>query len=145
MQKHFIIFMVFMGIYVQAFGEKMAVIYSGAEIRNKPSAMSSKVLVRPQVYYPVEVLEKGKEYFKIKNYQKLTGYIHKSLLKSQPAVIVTADKANVRSGPDTSQNVAFQLSQGETARLISGNDGWVEIETAVGQKGWIVEFLVWGD
>lgn len=145
MQKHFVIFLLFTSLCSHAFGENMAVVYSGAEIKADPSAMASKVLFHPPVYYPLEILEQGKEYFKIRDYRNLTGYIHKSLLKAQPAVVVTVDKANVRSGPDVNQNVAFQLSQGETARLISGNNGWLEIETVSGQRGWIAKFLIWGE
>lgn len=145
MQKKLILFLLLTGIFSQAFADQMTIFYSGAEIRSAPSAMSSKVLASPPALYPVEVLEQGKEYSKITTYRNLTGYVHNSLLKSQPAVVVISDRANVRSGPGTSNEVLFQLSQGMTARLLGKNSGWVELETAAGQKGWIADFLVWGE
>jgi len=127
------------------FAEVMSVAFTGAEIRTAPSSMSSKVILKVGKYYPLTINKRGSDYYQVSGYRVRNGFIHKSLLRPQPAVIVTADKANVRSGPGTSHNVAFQLSQGEAARLISSNDGWVEIGTAEGQKGWIAEFLVWGE
>lgn len=145
MLKNFIVFILFMSICTAAFGEMMTVVYSGAEVRTEPSAMSSKIIFKPSVNSPLEVVQTGKEYFKVKNYQNLTGYIHKTLLKSQPAVVVTGDIANVRSGPGTDNDVVFQLSKGETALLLSASGDWVEIETSNVQKGWIARHLVWGE
>ena len=140
-----LISLIFFTLSTNVFAEGMSVAFTGAEIRTAPSSMSSKVILKVDKHYPLTVNKQGPEYYQVSDYRGRNGFIHKSLLKPQPAVIVTGDRANVRSGPSTSQNVVFQLSQGETARLMSSSDGWLEIETATGQKGWIAEFLVWGE
>jgi len=144
-KKLILIHLLFFAFCTNGSAEGVSVAFTGAEIRSAPSAISSKVIFKASKYYPLTVTKKDTEYYLVSDYRGKSGYIHKSLLKPQPAVIVTKDKANVRSGSGTTQKVVFQLSQGETARLIGKNDGWVEIETAEGQKGWIAEFLVWGD
>lgn len=139
-----LISLLFFALSTNGFAEVMSVAFTGAEIRSAPSSISSKVILKVDKYYPLTVNKRGPEYYQVSDFRGRSGFIHKSLLKAQPAVIVKADRANVRSGPGTDQNVVFQLSLGETARLISSRDGWFEIETAAGQKGWIAEFLVWG-
>ncbi len=145
MTKQLVLFTLIMCICSSAFGEKMSIGFTGSEVRDQPSAMSSKVLFRPLVYTPVDVIETGKEYALIKDYRNRKGYIHKTLLKSQPAIVITGDRVNVRSGAGTDHNAVFQLSKGETAQLISRNGDWLEIKTSKGQTGWIAHFLAWGE
>ena len=140
-----LIYLLFFAFCTNGFAEVMSVAFTGAEMRTAPSAMASKVITKTNKYYPLTVTNKDSEYYQVNDFKGRKGYIHKSLLNSQPAVIVTGDRANVRSGPGTDQGVVFQMAKGETARLVSKSNGWVEIETAKGQKGWIAEFLVWGD
>jgi SH3-like domain-containing protein len=130
---------------VTSSAELMSVSFSGADIRTAPSAASSKVVVTASRYYPLEVISTENEYYKVKDYRGRTGYIHKSLLKPVKTVVVTSDKVNVRRGPGTNHDVVTQLAQGESAKVINQNDGWVEIQTARGDQGWIADFLVWGE
>jgi len=146
MRRPFILItLLFFALSTNGFAEGMSVAFTGAEIRSAPSAISSKVSFKARRYYPLTVIKKDSEYYQVTDFRGRSGYIHKSLLKPQPTVIITRDMVNVRSGPGTGQEVVFQMSQGETARMISSSNGWIEIETAEGQKGWIAEFLVWGD
>nr|NIQ08634.1 SH3 domain-containing protein [Gammaproteobacteria bacterium]NIR92341.1 SH3 domain-containing protein [Gammaproteobacteria bacterium] len=61
------------------------------------------------------------------------------------SVVVTADKANVRKGPGTGNDVVAQIEKGDGAKFISKVEGWVEIKTAKGDHGWIADFLVLGE
>lgn len=124
--------------------EVMSVSYSGAEMRSAPSSMNSKVLSELQLYAPLEVLEKGAEYYKVKDYRDRAGWVHRSLLKPASGLVVTGDRANVRQGPGANHPVIFQLAKGDTCRLISKEGKWLEIQTPTGNTGWIAEFLTWG-
>ena len=127
---------------------KAALLVSGtgvAEVRTAPSAMSSKVVFKAQKYHPLTIKEKGAEYFLVSDSRGRSGYIHKSLLRDIPSVVVTADRANVRSGPGTANDVVFQLVKGVGALLLNKQDGWVEILATDGKTGWIADSLVWGD
>lgn len=128
-----------------SFAQTMSVAFTGAEVRSAPSAMASKVVYKANKYYPLTATKEVGEYYQVSDYRGRSGYVHKSLLKEQKAVVVTGDRANVRSGPGTGNEVAFQVSKGESALLMNKQEGWVEIKTAQGQKGWIADFLVWGE
>ncbi len=124
--------------------ETMSISFSGAEIRTAPST-TSRILFSADRNYPLDVIAKEKEYYKVTDYRGRSGYIHKSLLQPEATVVVTGDRANVRSGPGTDNVIKFTLSKGQSARLIKTAEGWIEISTAEGQQGWIADFLVWGD
>lgn len=128
----------------QAMAEFMTVSFSGAEMRSAPNAMAAKTISDVPPYTPLMVLEKGVEYYKVKDYRGRTGWVHRVLLGSSPGIMIIGDRANVRQGPGTSQPVLFQLSRGEAARLINKQDKWLEIQTYDGRQGWVADFLTWG-
>ncbi len=127
-----------------AIAEIMTVSFSGTEMRSAPNAISSKVITKLTTYSPLEILEKGPEYYKVNDYRGRTGWVHRTLLGSTAGVVVTGDRANVRQGPGTSYSVTFQLSKGNTCRLLSKQEKWLEIQTNDGRKGWVAAFLTWG-
>jgi hypothetical protein len=47
----------------------MTVSFSGTEMRSTPNSMSSKVIAKVSTYTPLEALEKGPEYYKVKDYR----------------------------------------------------------------------------
>jgi uncharacterized protein YgiM (DUF1202 family) len=124
--------------------EVMTVSFSGTEMRSAANAMSSKVITKLSPHSPLTVLEKGPEYYKVSDFRGRTGWVHHSLLGATSGVVVTGDRANVRQGPGTNHSVAFQLSKGDTCRLLSKQDKWLEIQTNDGRKGWVASFLTWG-
>jgi uncharacterized protein YgiM (DUF1202 family) len=123
----------------------MSVGFSGTEMRSAPNAMASRVVAKLLLYSPLTVFEKGSDYYKVKDYRGRNGWVHRSLLSNTQGVVVTGDSANVRQGPGTNHPVSFQLSKGMTAKLIEKQDKWLLIQTAGLKKGWIADFLVWGE
>ena len=119
--------------------EIMTVSFSGTEMRS-----ASKVVTKVATFIPLEVLEKGAEYYKVEDYRGRTGWVHRSLLSSKPGIVVTGDLANVRRGPGTNHPVIFQLSKGDSCRLLSKQEKWLEVQSADGRKGWVADFLTWG-
>lgn len=58
---------------------------------------------------------------------------------------VTADSLRIRSGASTKHSVIGGLSKGETVKIISSKDGWLQIEMDGGKKGWVSgEFIAIG-
>jgi SH3-like domain-containing protein len=127
-----------------AIAEVMTVSFSGAEMRSAPNAMGSKVVTEVSVNTPLTVLEKKAEYFKVRDFRGRTGWVHRALLSSSPGVVIKGDRANVRQGPGVTHPVVFQLSKGATCRVLSEQDGWIEIRDVDGRTGWIAKFLTWG-
>ncbi len=124
--------------------EVMTVAFSGTEIRSAANAMSSKVITKVPPSTPLEVLKKGVEYYQVQDYRGRSGWVHRTLLSDKPGIVVTGDRANVRTGPGTNHEVTFQLSKGDACRVISKQDKWLEIQNADGRRGWIAGFLTWG-
>lgn len=124
--------------------EIMTVTFSGTEMRSLPKAMASKVIIELAPNTPLKVLEKGAEYYKVNDYRGRTGWVHKSLLGTTSGAIIVGTRANVRQGPSKNDSVIFQLTQGDTCRVLAKEEGWLEIKTADGRKGWIAAFLTWG-
>jgi uncharacterized protein YgiM (DUF1202 family) len=123
----------------------MTVGFSGAEMRSNPNVMDSKVVAKVALYTPLTIIEKSTDYYKVKDYRGRSGWVHRTLLSNTQGVVVTGDSANVRQGPGTNHSVVFQLSKGMTARLLEKQDKWVHIQTADLKKGWIADFLIWGE
>lgn len=124
--------------------EMMSTTFSGAELRSS-ATVTAKVVTELPRFSPLTVLEKGPDYHKVKDYRGRTGWVQKSLLCTTPAAIVTGDRANVRQGPGTEHAVTFQMSKGETARVLDKQEKWVQVENLDGQTGWVADFLVWGE
>jgi uncharacterized protein YgiM (DUF1202 family) len=149
MKKHpaiaFLIMLACFATFSDSYAENMSVGFSGTEMRSAPNAMASRVVAKLLLYSPLTVFEKGSDYYKVKDYRGRNGWVHRSLLSNTQGVVVTGDSANVRQGPGTNHPVSFQLSKGMTAKLIEKQDKWLLIQTAGLKKGWIADFLVWGE
>ena len=149
MKRHlavpFLIMLICFATLSYSYAENMSVGFTGTVMRSKPNAMDSEVLAKLIPYYPLTIIEKGAEYYKVKDYRGRSGWVHRSLLIDSQGVVVTGDRANVRQGPGTSHPVVFQLSKGMPAKLIGIQEKWVHVQTSDLKKGWIAEFLVWGD
>jgi SH3-like domain-containing protein len=139
-----LISLLFFSLSTNGLAEIMSVAFTGTEVRSAPSSMSSEVVLKANKYYPLTVSKQGPEYYKVSDYRGRNGFVHKSLLKPQPAIVVTGDRANVRQGPSTNDSVIFQLSKGESGQVTGEEGKWIEIKTADGRRGWIAGFLTWG-
>ncbi len=53
------------------------------------------------------------------------------------AVVITAGRLNVRSGPGTKNPVQFAVRRGDRVSVIEKSGGWFHIRTADGEEGWL--------
>lgn len=127
---------------VAAQTQRMAVASEVANIRSSPSA-DSEVLWQIERYYPVLVIEKKDPWYRFKDIDGNQGWIHKSLLNTAETVVVRVRRANVRSGPGTENDIVFDAEKGTPFKVIARKEGWLNIEHADGDRGWIFKSLIW--
>lgn len=94
--------------------------------------------------FPLRVVSERKKWLKTEDFLGAEGWIYAPLTDTKPAVVVEADRANIRSGPGTNHPVRFTAEWGTSFRLLGRKGKWVEVEHADGSGGWIHEKLVWG-
>ena len=99
--------------------------------------------------YPLQVVKKQGNWVKTRDFEKDTGWIHRSLLNYDPHVIVKVNrssngKINIRKGPSTSNKVVGKAQYGVVFKTIKRKSGWINIEHESGLKGWVKESLLWG-
>ena len=99
--------------------------------------------------FPVEVIERKGDWLKIKDFEKDTGWMHKSLLINKPQTIVKANrnknqKINIRNGPGSGNKIVGKAYYGVVFRILRHQTGWVEVQHESGLKGWVSSNLLWG-
>ncbi len=94
--------------------------------------------------YPLKVVEKKGEWYKISDYENDTGWIHTSLIEKGNTVIVNAkSKVNLRSGPSTKNAVVANIERGVILEKLTSKGNWVNIRHSSGTEGWIYNTLIW--
>jgi len=144
MKKIFLIGL-FLLFATSCLAEMISVSHLPAEVRDKAMVAGSKVLANLELYAPMEVLEAGSAYHKVKTADGKVGYIHKSLTGKTPTVVVTASVSNVRSGPGTEFPIVFKAEKGNAFKILGQEQDWVQIQSADKKTGWIWQNLVWGE
>ncbi|MEH7093842.1 SH3 domain-containing protein [Neobacillus vireti] len=66
-------------------------------------------------------------------------------MASSGTVTISTDTVNVRSGPGLSYPLTFTVKRGEKYSIVKETGDWIEIKLALGQTGWIVNWLVTKD
>ncbi|ATW25940.1 SH3 domain-containing protein [Candidatus Formimonas warabiya] len=57
-------------------------------------------------------------------------------------VVVSGDSANIRTGPGTTYAKVTTLVKGDTATMVSEENGWYKITLQDGKEGWVANWLV---
>lgn len=104
---------------------------------------SYDVLWQVEKYHPFLVVEKKDDWLKIKDFEGDMAWIHASLLNDAEGVITSKTNCNVRAEPSTDSRIVFTVEKGVPFRVIKRQEGWIYIEHADGEKGWIYHTLVW--
>jgi SH3-like domain-containing protein len=93
--------------------------------------------------FPLEVIARRGRWLKTRDFLDSEGWIYAPLTDARPSAIVRADEARVRSGPGLSHQVRFLATWGESFRVLSQQNEWVNIDDPDNGCGWIHESLVW--
>lgn len=94
--------------------------------------------------YPLKVVDRDGSWLKALDFEGSRGWIYAPLTDGEPAVVVEAKVANVRSGPGTQYPVVFTAERGVAFLVLEEKGKWLKVEHADGDQGWIHESLVWG-
>lgn len=127
-----------------ASAKRLSVSVDKGNVRSGPGT-DHEILWSVGKYYPVDILTESKGWYKISDFEGDVGWMHESLLKEIPCVIVKATLVNIRKGPGQNFNILFQAEKGVGLKRLGKEKGWVKVEHADGDVGWIHESLVWGE
>lgn len=99
--------------------------------------------------FPVEVIERKNNWVKIEDFEKDTGWVHKSLLNNEPHVIVKANKntdqrVNIRNGPGSENKIVGKAYYGVVFKTIEWQEKWTKVRHDSGLSGWISSDFLWG-
>jgi SH3-like domain-containing protein len=94
--------------------------------------------------YPLKVLKKEGEWYKISDYENDSGWIHESIVKGQDTVVVNAKNSlNMRSGPSQNSTVVADVERGVVLTRLSTEGQWTKVRHSSGTVGWIYSPLLW--
>lgn len=127
----------------EAAAKRLAVSVDKANMRSGPGT-NHEILWSAGKYYPVDTLKKSGSWYKIRDFEGDEAWIHASLLKKIPAVIVKAPLVNVRENPGTGFRILFQAEKGVSFKRVAKKGSWFKVKHADGEVGWIHKSLVWG-
>jgi SH3-like domain-containing protein len=127
----------------EAAARRLAVSVSKANMRSGPGT-KHEILWSVGKYYPVDTLKKSGSWYKIRDFEGDEAWIHESLLKKIPAIIVKAPLVNVREKPSTDSRILFQAEKGVSFKRLGKMGDWFKVRHADGDIGWIHKSLVWG-
>ena len=125
-----------------ALAERLAVSSSVANIRTGPGENYS-ILWKVGKYYPVLIMERSGDWFKIRNYEGHEGWIDSSLVGNIATVITKTAKCNIRSAPSTFESKLVTVNKGVPFKVIRDKGEWLNIKHSGGLIGWIHKSLVW--
>ncbi len=123
-------------------GERISVIKDIANVRALPNTKSD-TLWQVEKYHPLQVLEKKGKWYRFKDFEGDSGWIHSSLVGKDPTVIVRVRRANIRTGPGTQYDLAFDANKGTPFKVLETKGRWKKVRHADGDEGWIFTSLIW--
>lgn len=132
----------------QAYSEMLSIDGDKVNLRTGPGTKYS-VKWEYGSGFPVKVLERKGKWVKVKDFENDTGWIHKSLLKKDPQMIVKANKnqekkINIRDNPGTKNKIVGQAYYGVVFKTLQQKTDWVKVKHESGLIGWIKRSLLWG-
>ncbi|MGB3225008.1 MAG: SH3 domain-containing protein [Desulforhopalus sp.] len=142
----FVIFSVFSVSLLHA--EMLSIKGDSVNLRSGPGTKYS-ILWEYGEGFPVEIVQREKDWVKIKDFEDDTGWVHESLLVDRPHMIVKAnrgngEKINIRQSPSAEDKIVGKAYYGVVFEMVQQQSGWVEVKHESGLSGWISSVLLWG-
>jgi len=99
--------------------------------------------------FPVEVLKKKGDWLFIRDFEKDTGWVHKTKLSKIARVVVKANKneeqaINIRTDPTLDSTVVGKAFYGVVFFPLQRKNGWVQVQHETGLTGWVKSEFLWG-
>ncbi len=125
-----------------SWAQRLAVAVPIANIRSGPGT-NYEILWKVEKYHPFMIVKKTSKWCLIKDFEADKGWISRSLLKKMPTVVLNRENCNVRSGPGTQHDIVFTAEKGIPFKVLKRKQGWIHVEHADGDRGWVYDKLVW--
>ena len=94
--------------------------------------------------FPIKIIEEYQDWRKIIDYEGHTGWIHKSLLKSErTGLIISTNQNNVKIYNTVSGIQIGEIGNKTIIRLLKCKTNWCLIQKE-NNKGWIKKKFIWG-
>lgn len=94
---------------------------------------------------PVEVVVSSGDWVRVRDYTGGMNWMESSALSSQRTVIVTAERAAVRSAPASDSAIVFEAARDVVLDLTSPPQaGWAQVRHRDGMSGYIFISEAWG-
>lgn len=126
---------------VASAADYLSVAKDGVNLRSGPST-TSEVLYQLPAGYPLQVMSKEGEWYKVSDHEGDKGYIQSSVVNTTSHVIVKAKECNVRSGPSTNDPVVGKSVQNVIFVKVEQKGAWVKVSHP-DLTGWVHKDLVW--
>lgn len=132
-----------------SFAEVLSVNGENVNLRSGPGTKYSVKWEYGQGF-PLKVIDRKGDWLKVSDFEKDTGWIHKSLLSKQRHVIIKVNKKNkkkinIRSKPSTNSQIVGKAYYGVVFERVETKSGWAKVRHETGLIGWIKETLLWGN
>lgn len=121
--------------------EYLSVARDGVNLRSGPDA-NAAVLYQLPGGYPLEVLAKQGDWYKVSDYEGDKGWIQDSVVKKTSSVIVKVKECKIRSGPGTSEHVVGNGAKDVILNKIDQKGDWIKVSHP-SVTGWVHKDLVW--
>lgn len=141
----FLVFFIF-AFSVQA--EMLSVTSDGVNLRSGPGT-NYEIKWEYGKGFPLQVVTKKGDWYKVKDFENDSGWIYKSLLSKKSHMIVkvnkkSSKKVNIRSGPATNFQIVGKAYYGVVFETLLQKNGWAKVRHETGLEGWIKRSLLWG-
>jgi SH3-like domain-containing protein len=120
----------------------VAVKNENVNMRSGPST-KNKVLWKLGKGFPLKVLRRSGSWYKVRDFEGATGWIHRSVVNSSGHMIVKKRKINIRSRPTTRSRVVAKANYGVVFKTLKKTKNWVKVQHS-DLTGWISRNLLWG-
>lgn len=127
----------------QAASPILTVTSKEANFRSRPSTKSD-ILFTMGRYYPVKVLQKKGNWYRVEDFENYRAWVHRSLLGSVKAVVVKAEIANIRDQPNTRGRIVLKAKRYVPFKVLAHQKDWLKVQHDDGEVGWLHRNLVWG-
>ncbi|KQP22531.1 SH3 domain-containing protein [Pseudorhodoferax sp. Leaf267] len=94
--------------------------------------------------YPLQVVARRGDWLQVRDVERDTGWVHRSLTGKSTHMAVKARVANLRQQPRTSGRLVGRLAHGDMVRTLERRGDWVRVRQADGRAGWVARRLLWG-
>ena len=138
----FIIIMLSLFFFDTALAERLSISVPLANIRTGPGTKYD-VVWKVEKYFPFVTQKKSGGWYRFKDFEGSTGWVHKSVVVKTSTVITKKNMCNIRSGPSTRFEIMGTAGMGVPFKVIKKKRGWLKVLHADGDSGWIHKTLVW--